>query len=228
MKKLIVLSIVFFSCISFPQDTARYIPYTEVEQSMGIVYEASSFSFHNFSNSENPYNGMVKNIFLIYNIYLSDHFQLSVKAGYGWDNYNNNNSSISGKSENDEYTNGFPFECEIKFQHFTGKDSVFEPLIGIGFGYYNYKTEVTQSYPGYSDKHEHNTDGFAQYILFGMNFHLSKWLISSIQFKELMWNNISTTYNSTDMNYRNTYEYDYISKSGLNNISLSLGIYYCL
>ncbi len=229
MKKLIVLLIVFISCISFPQDTAKYIPYTEIAQSMGIVYEASTFSFHNFSNSENPNSGMVKNIFLIYNIYLSDHFQLSFKAGYGWDNYNNNNYSSPGdKMENDENTNGFPLECDIKFQNFTGKDSVFEPLIGIGLGYYNYKTRVTQTYPGYSDEHEYNTSGFAQYILFGMNFHLSKKLISSIQFKELMWNDISTTYDSNSIYYSSTYEYDYASKSGLNNISLSLGIYYCL
>jgi hypothetical protein len=227
MKRLVILSFIFINITAFPQDTGKYIPYPDIKQSLGIVYEASSFSFHNFVNSENPSTGMIKNIFLNYNIYISNNFQLSFKAGYGWDKYSTQYSSSGGNSETEENTNGIPIECDIKFQEFTGKDSVFEPFTGIGLGFYNYSTKNSYN-PSNYDKQEYDTNGFAQYIIFGMNFHMSKRIITSIQFKKIMWNNISTRYNSSNLYYNSSTEFDYAQKSGLYNIALSMGLYYSL
>ena len=95
MKQLIVFSIVFISSISFSQDTVIYIPYTEVEQSVEIIYESSAFNIRDFVNNGSTNHGTIKNIFLNYTIYLSQVIQLSFKLGYGWNNYNNGYSGLT-------------------------------------------------------------------------------------------------------------------------------------
>ncbi len=184
-------------------------------QSLGMVYEASSFNTSDFVGGYYFSYGMIKNIFISFDTPLYNSFHLSIKVGYGW------NSDKSGyyyvgpeASDHEEDTKGFPFELDVKYQHFTGSDSVFEPLIGTGIGFYDYTTKYTNSSNDYS------TEGFASYILFGMNIHISNLVTTSIQFKKFMTNSISTKYENTTRDYK--------QKSGISDLAISLGIFFRL
>ena len=77
-----------------------------------------------------------------------------------------------------EFINDYP---EVVYQDtFIEKDSIFEPLIGIGGGYYHYTTKDKNIYSNSSIEQKYITEGFAQYITFGMNVHLSERITSSI------------------------------------------------
>jgi len=164
---------------------------------------------------------MIKNIFINYNSSLGSHFTIAARAGYGWHNIENVYKIGGEESVNKENIEGFPIETEIKYKHFIGTDSVFEPTIGLGAGYYNYITKLKSS-P--SNGIEFTTKGFAQYITFGMNVHISEIIMSNIQFKKIMLNNISTKENKGD----SSSEVDYVQGSGINDLSISLGIFYKL
>jgi outer membrane protein W len=162
---------------------------------------------------------MIKNIFVNYNAPLGNDFMLSTRVGYGWDNNESVYGSGGDESVSEENINGFPVETEIKYKHFIERVSVFEPTIGVGIGYYNYTAKLKS---GSSNETELITKGFGQYITFGMNIHISKSIVSSIQFKKIMINSISTE-RDTDDSY---IEKDYVQGSGINDLSISLGIFY--
>jgi len=209
------------------------VPFIQTySQSIGIVYEVSSFSINDIYNTGDysPSRGVIKNIFLNYNGFLFASFQFSLKAGYGWNIHESHYDSRTDKSLYEDNTSGIPIECEVRYQHYIEKDSVFEPLIGIGLGYYNYTTKhkYTSPNPSYSYGIDYTTEGFGQYILFGMNIHISKKVTSSIQFKKIMTHSISTKYDSGDPENRSTHEEDIGQQSGFNNMAISLGIFYNL
>ena len=77
---------------------------------------------------------------------IDNNFQLSIISGYGWTSYNYHEVQIgpnfSNHNEYDIQSKGFPVEIECKYQHFLTADSVFEPTIGIGIGYCNFKSTI--------------------------------------------------------------------------------------
>ena len=187
-------------------------------QTLGILYEASSFSADNFIRGYSLSSGMIKNIFVDFDTPLYNSFHLSIKAGYGWSVYKENYSGTNESWEHEISIDGFPVELDIEYQSFLERDSVFEPLLGLGIGYYDYaiKNKFTNS----SDENDYRTTGFANYILFGMNIHITNQITTSIQFKKFMTNSISTTYENTTS--------DYEQKSGISDLAISLGIFFNL
>lgn len=190
-------------------------------QSLGIIYEASSFNLQDFYYYDySSSSGLIKNLFINYNAPLSDIFILSLKTGYGWNNYQFSYNDGNYKETYNETTKGIPVEAEIQFHHCLGKDSVFEPLIGIGLGYYYYTSNKKASFS--TVEHEYTSSGLAQYILIGMNINITSCLASSIQFKKIMINGISTKYESEN----HVEERDYSQGNGLDDIGVSFGILY--
>ncbi|HVO75814.1 MAG TPA: hypothetical protein VMT35_17435 [Ignavibacteriaceae bacterium] len=188
-------------------------------QSLGIIYEASSFSLQDFYYSEysNP-TGLIKNLFLNYNAPLNESFILSFRAGYGWNRYEY--SYYDGKEIHETNTDGIPLETEIKYLHKIGKDSLFEPILGIGLGYYYYNSINKSSSSSF--EHKFISRGLAQYLTFGLNINVTENISSSIQFKKNMANWISTKY--TEGN--DIMEKDYAQGNGLDDLSISLGIFF--
>lgn len=196
-------------------------------QSIGIVYEASSLNTNNSVYNvftENPPKGMIKNIFFDYSGFLSESFQMSLRVGYGWNVYKMSYKGSGSETINEEDTYGIPFELDLKYQHYIEKDSVFEPLIGIGGGYYHYTTKDKSIYNDSSEEQKYITKGFSQYIIFGLNIHLSEKITNSIRFKKIMIHSISTKYEVAS----GSYEKDYVQPNGFNDLAISLGIFYTL
>jgi len=67
-------------------------------------------------------------------------------------------------------------------------------------------------------------EGFAQYITFGLNIHLSEMITSTIRFKKIMIHSISTKYEVAS----GRYEKDYVQPNGFNDLAISLGIFFNL
>jgi len=193
-------------------------------QSLGIVYEASPFNVNGFYNSRDYSRGMIKNIFISFNGYLNDSFQLSFKVGYGWNIHKYSFKSGIDESLTEDITSGIPFECEVKYQHFMEKDSVFEPLIGIGIGYYNYNTTHKSTSGSNKYSTDYSTEGLGQYIVFGLNIHMSNRVTSSIQFKKIMIHSITTECEVEGY----TYKVDYGQQNGFNDLGILFGVYYNL
>lgn len=208
-----------FSCLFL---ATFFILFNETySQSLGIIYEASSFNFQDFYyNDYSRPSGLIKNLFINYNAPLSELFNLSLKTGYGWNNYQSSYNDGNNKETYDEITNGIPAEAEIQFHHCLGKDSVFELLIGIGLGYYYYVSKEKASFS--TTEHKFTSSGLAQYMLMGMNINITSCLASSIQFKKIMINGISTKYESEN----HVEERDYSLGNGLDDIGVSFGIFY--
>jgi hypothetical protein len=190
-------------------------------QSIGIIYEASSFNLRDFYYYEysNP-TGLIKNIFLNYNAPLFESFLLSIKAGYGWNRYKSSYESGNSKEVYDQTTKGVPLEAEIQYHHYLEKDSVFEPLIGIGLGYYYYLSRDKTS--SSSTENKFTSEGLTQYVMIGMNININSCLSTCIQFKKIMFNGIATKYENEDY----TVERDYAQGNGLDDIGVSFGIFY--
>lgn len=191
-------------------------------QSLGVVYEGSSFNLNNlFYHNGYSLSGMIKNLYVNFNTKISNDFIASTRIGYGWDNHKSVNTSEGVESFSEENINGFPVEAEIKYKHLLTSDSIFEPIVGLGFGYYNYTTTRKNES---SNEMELITKGFGQYLTFGCNIHISKSLFSCIQFKKMMLNSITTKYEEGDT----ILEKDFVQESGMNNLAISIGLFFSL
>jgi hypothetical protein len=208
-----------FSCLFL---ATFFILFNETySQSLGIIYEASSFNLQDFfyySEYSKP-SGLIKNVFINYNASLFESFLLSLKVGYGWNSYESRYESENNKEVYDQTTKGIPLEAEIQYHHYLEKDSVFEPLIGFGLGYYYYLSRDKASYS--TTEHKYTSEGLGQYIMIGMNINISSCLSTSVQFKKIMINGITTKYESE--NYME--EKDYAQGNGLDDIGVSFGIF---
>jgi hypothetical protein len=81
-------------------------------QSLGIIYEASSFNLRDFYYNEySKSTGLIKNVFINYNAPLYESFLLSLRAGYGWNRYEF--GYYDGKDLHETNTDGIPLEAEI-------------------------------------------------------------------------------------------------------------------
>jgi len=203
-------------------------------QSIGLSIGSSYYYIakdFNYSYLDSP----LKNILLQYNFNLNDNFQLSFVSGYGWTSYNYHEvdfgPQFSSYNEYDVQSKGFPIETELKYQHYLTADSIFEPTIGIGIGYCNFKSTIrnVNIYPN-QDGSDLTTKGFSQYISFGLNVHISNKITSSIEFKKLILSNIRITGSLHGLGYPYPYTFDedYSSSTGLLDVGITLGVTYNL
>ena len=127
------------SCLSL---AGFFILFNETySQSLGIIYEASSFNLQDFFYYDYSTNsGLIKNIFINFNTPIDDSFILSLRVGYGWNKFNF--SHYDEKELHESNTSGIPVETELKYQNNLGQDSLFALLMGLGLGYYYYESTV--------------------------------------------------------------------------------------
>lgn len=190
-------------------------------QSIGFIYEASSFNQKDlfYTEGSGP-EGLIKNFFINCNAPIDEFFILSVKAGYGWNKYGLSSADEGSKNSYKQVTEGYPIEAELQYHHSLGIDSVFEPVIGIGAGYYYYISHSSYYYM----KEKFYARGFAQYLLVGVNINISNAVTSSIRLKKIMLNSISTKYEEDTV----IIERDYAQVNGFDDLSFSLGIFFNL
>jgi hypothetical protein len=196
-------------------------------QSIGVAIGSGYYYFNdNYTHLFRP----LTTVSLRFGANLDNNFRLYITPGYGKSNYSIHQSQ-SGPSWNayNEYhanTDGFLTEIECQYQHYLTSDSLFEPTLGIGIGYCDYKTKLkTDTYSKTDD--EITTKGFSQFISLGMNIHISKKFTSYIELKKLIFHNIRINLLNTKVQpYTNTYEEDYSAMTGLSDLGITLGVNY--
>lgn len=168
---------------------------------------------------------------------LFNHFQISVMYGRGWskNNYKEqfvdiNNSAFSYSDEYEIRTTGSPFEIEVNYHQFLNSDSLFEPTIGLGMGYCNYKSTLIVRYSQSTFRSEFSTEGYSQYISLGLNVHISKKVLTYIKLKKMILNNIeiSGSLDALLNGSGGTFTENYIPSTGLFDMGISLGVMYNL
>jgi hypothetical protein len=197
-------------------------------QSIGVSIGSGCYYI---TNSNNYYpNDPIKTVSLRFGTNLDNNFQLNISAGYGFSNYRYNNAVYSPNYYyNGEYkhslTGGFLTEIEFQYQHYLTSDSIFEPTLGIGIGYCDFKTK--QKYYSYNPDNEITTKGFSQFVSLGMNVHISKRFTGYIELKKLIFTfiKINTRDNSNQPNIY-IYDQDYMPLVGLSDLGITLGVDY--
>lgn len=223
MKSYLIKMTVFLILVT---STALYAQSTSLSpQSMSISLGTSYY----YIGSDFKLDGQLRNILLHYNFNLGNNFQLSIISGYGWASYTHHRVDggwqFPDLDESDVSSKGFPVEIEFKYRHYLNADSVFEPTIGIGAGYCNYKSTLKNRI--YSDSEsELTTKGFSQYFSFGMNIHFSHSLSGFIEFKKLIITSIKTSGSLSPLGipYPDTYEEDYAPSTGLQDLGMIVGV----
>jgi len=187
----------------------------------------------NYNYLENPF----KNILIQYDQNITGNIILSIMPGYGWTNYNfhttSSNTQFAWVNEFDVTSKGFPIQLELKYHHYLTVDSIFEPNIGLGVGYCNFKSSIKYVYPPTAEgvvESNLTTKGFSQYIEFGMAVRVSKRIKGSIEFQKLILSNIKTSGDLSALGYPygNGFEEDYPSASGFSDVGISFGVNYKL
>ncbi len=168
-SSFIVLFIVLSSIISFGQE-------------IGISYGTTNIIDY-YSLSSNPHN-------IIAHTYIPMSFDtnliVGVSLGYGFGSY-----STKWDYDKEEYnesiisTSGFPFECEILYFKSINNDNSFRIFLGIGGGYYSYKskTEYKGAWSGLRTDEE-SIYGIAQYFTFGVKLKIIKSISTFLQLKK--------------------------------------------
>lgn len=115
---------------------------------------------------------------------LSDDVKLGLSAGYGFE------SSMVHMKAMDEYERqirlcGFPLEMELQLSKPLVILSCIRPFMGLGFGYYQYKSRTTVRSAGNKSETEAEIKGPAQYFTFGLDYRMSRRISALIQFKKL-------------------------------------------
>jgi outer membrane protein W len=196
-------------------------------QSIGI--SIGSGYYYIINNVVKYENDPIKTVSLRYVTNLDNNFRMNITAGYGFSNYRYNDAE-SGPTYNNNYeyhslTDGFLTEIECQYQHYLTSDSIFEPTLGIGIGYCDFRTNLKVSSNIPDDKM--TTKGFSQFISLGMNIHISKRFTGYIELKKLIFTNIKINtlpYSATP--YKSTNVQDYSPLSGLLDLGITLGVNY--
>jgi outer membrane protein W len=198
-------------------------------QSIGVNIGSGYYYITN--NVVTPENDPVKTVSLQYGYNLDNNFRLNITVGYGFSNYRYNHSSYSPNyNDNYEYhslTDGFLTEIEYQYHHYLTSDSIFEPTLGIGIGYCDFRTKLKVATTNPDD--EMTTKGFSQFISLGMNIHVSKRFTGYIELKKLILTSIKVNilpYHAQP--YQDNYEQDYSPLGGLSDLGITLGVNYNL
>lgn len=154
---------------------------------------------------------------------------LSVGYGFGKSRLDRNyTDEVNGQDREYEYnTKGFPMELELlRFAQLSSKGLI-SPFIGLGFGYYNYTTELKVNSGDDTSNSESTLSGFAQYFTFGMKVYINPKYSISINFKRLGFNNILYKYDMLDSDDDEIGKFESnISGLGLIDLGMSIGISY--
>src|ERR1035437_689113 len=196
-------------------------------QSIGV--SIGSGYYYVLNNVVSYENDPIKTVSLRYGTNLDNNFQLNITAGYGFSNYKYNHGAYGPTyNYNDEYhslTDGFLTEIECQYQHYLNSDSIFEPTLGIGIGYCDFRTKLKVASTNPDD--ERTTKGFSQFVSLGMNIHVSKRITGYIELKKLIFTFIKINIIPYQIQpYTETYEQDYSPLGGLSDLGITLGVNY--
>ncbi|MCL4547508.1 MAG: hypothetical protein M1495_02970 [Bacteroidetes bacterium] len=220
MAKKIIFSLCFIIILSSNHVFA---------QSVGLTFESNSFNVYNFFYNSVPARGQIKNIYIQATLPLFSSVHVSLKTGYGWNTFFNTTERLSPGYYNytqSMTTKGMPIELSLIYSQYLTKDSVFEPFISIGAGYYNYKTVSRYDYTVLIVETEYKTKGFCGLICFGANLHLTQKLLTFIEFKSYAVNGLRTKWEILNQSEHFKYEADYGSSESALNLSVSFGMLY--
>jgi hypothetical protein len=161
---------------------------------------------------------------------VSDDVALGISAGYGFEK---STLRIENRNPAEEYEksaslNGVPLECEIRASKPLVILSGIRPWIGLGIGYYDYRSEGDIRSGETGTDFETRIRGLAQYFSLGLDFHLGRTVSAFLQMKKMGFSGIEASgdYNMTTLGGK--FNQPVKSEGGLNDLSLSLGILFDL
>ncbi|MGA9291650.1 MAG: hypothetical protein WBV81_03615 [Ignavibacteriaceae bacterium] len=208
-------------------------------QSIGINLGSGYYYIYlsRMGNTGKIGNIPIKEVKLQYSHDIFNQMQISIMYGRGWNKYNYKEQFINNSNGqfyySDEYeikSTGSPVEIEISYHQYLNSDSLFEPIIGLGIGYCNYKSTFIERYSESTFRSEISTEGYSQYISIGLNMHITNKILTYIKLRKMLLNNLEI---SGDLNVilngdGGTFKENYVSSTGLFDMGISLGLMFNL
>jgi hypothetical protein len=160
-------------------------------------------------------------------VWLSNDVKLALSAGYG---HESSSFRLDGTNSAEAYEksiglDGVPVECEIQVSKPLVILSGIRPFIGLGIGYYHYRSSGDVRSGPTVTGFENRINGLAQYFSFGMEFRLGRTVSAFAQAKKMGFSGIKA---SGDYYTGGKFEQPVRSENGLNDLSLAVGILFNL
>jgi hypothetical protein len=211
MKKTVIL-LLFLAASCFGQ---------QIGLSLGTVEFDPSAAMY-FGDIAPP-----KNLCCNFAFKLSDDVKLNLSAGYGFErSHFQTNALEEGSTYKREIKlNGFPLELELQASKPFVILSGIRPFIGLGLGYYQYKSTATTHSIGNKTEINANIKGLAQYFTFGLDYRMSRKISAFLQFKKLGISGIEVEGDDPSVSSpQGKFKTSLKSKPGLGDLSVAVGI----
>jgi hypothetical protein len=161
---------------------------------------------------------------------LSDDVTLALSAGYGFESFSFSlaNQDPGGAYEKSTRLKGVPLECEIRVSKPLVILSGIRPWIGLGMGYYDYRSDGEILSGGTGTDFENRIRGPAQYFSLGLDLHLSRTVSAFLQMKKMGFSAIEASGDYYSLIPEGKFTQPVKSEGGLNDLSLTVGILFNL
>jgi hypothetical protein len=197
-------------------------------QQVGISLGSALFNPSAVINMEST--SPPKNICGHVGIWLSDDVKLGLAAGYGFESSSFRLDDMNPGEEYEKNTelSGVPIECEIQVSKPLVILSNIRAFIGLGLGYYNYRSTGDIHSGETATEFENRIKGLAQYFSFGLDFRLGRTVSAFLQTKKMGFSGIEASGDYYQTTPGGKFKQPVKSEGGLNDLSLTLGILFNL
>ncbi len=163
-------------------------------------------------------------------VLLSDDVRLFLSAGYGFES---SSFRLDGMTPGEAYEKnteltGVPLECEIQVSKPLVILSSIRPFIGLGLGYYNYRSNGDIHFGENATRFENRIKGLAQYLTFGMDLRLGRTVSAFLQTKKMGFSAIEASGDYYQTTPGGKFKQPVKSEGGLDDLSVTLGILFNL
>jgi hypothetical protein len=161
---------------------------------------------------------------------LSDDVTLGLSAGYGIEKstFRLEDAGPGEEYEKNTNLNGVPLECEIRASKPLVILSGIRPWIGLGMGYYDYRSSGDIRSGGTGTDFENRIRGWAQYFSIGLDFRLGRTVSAFLQMKKMGFSAIEASGDYFSLIPEGKFRQPVKSEGGLNDLSLTMGVLFDL
>jgi hypothetical protein len=197
-------------------------------QQIGISLGSAVFDPSAVINMENT--SPPKNICGHVAVRLSDDVKLGVSAGFGFESSafrleNPNPGEEYGK--NTKLT-GVPLECEIQVSKPLVILSSIRPFIGLGLGYYDYRSTGDIRSGAIGTKFENRIRGLAQFFCLGLDYRLGRSISAFFEMKKMGFSGIEASGDYYTLVPGGKFKQPLKAEPGLDDLSLTVGVLFNL
>jgi hypothetical protein len=197
-------------------------------QQVGISLGSALFDPSAVINMENT--SPPKNICGHVAVRLSDDVKLGFSAGFGFETsaFRLENMNPGEEYEKNTKLTGVPLECEIQVSKPLVILSGIRPFIGLGLGYYDYRStgDIRSGVTG--TEFENRIQGLAQFFSLGLDYRLGRFISAFFEMKKMGFSGIEASGDYYSLVPGGKFKQPLKAEPGLDDLSLTVGVLFNL